>query len=297
MALHEAGQAADRESGIEIPLVVTAPPARRSRRAKPTPTPVAQAAEDLGLPVSHAIEDVAGSGVEADCVVVVAFGQLISTELLAQVPMLNLHFSLLPRWRGAAPVERALLAGDTHVGVCLMQIEPTLDTGPVYWCEQIEIGSDASATGLRAELATIGAQRLVQSLWQGLDEPMPQEGEPTYAKKLTRQDHCLQWEMPAVQLARVVRVGQAWTTVGGDVLKVHQAQVRPASECEPVPSDAKPGQLWDNFVRCGEDCLELVEIQPAGRVAMAAPDWLRGARLESGTVLGTDPTSRSSQSK
>ena len=286
------------EAGFEVPLVVTAPPARRSRRAKPTPTPVALAAQELGLKVSHEIAAVLGDAsapdhiapdyVVPDCVVVVAFGQLISAELLTQLPMLNLHFSLLPQWRGAAPVERALLAGDTHVGVCLMQIEPSLDTGPVYWREQIEVASQATATELRSELATIGARRLVQSLQSGLGEPTPQQGEPTYAKKLTQADHQLLWHLSATQLERVVRVGQAWTSVAGNVLKVHEARVRQGGQLpnDAAPNDAAPGSLWGQIVRCGEDALELVRVQPAGKAPMAAADWLRGARLEPGIVLG-----------
>ncbi len=274
------------EAGFEIPLVVTAPPARRSRRGKPTPTPVGQAAQTLGLTVSHSIADVIDDDVAVDCVMVVAFGQLISTDLLAQVPMLNLHFSLLPRWRGAAPVERALLAGDTHIGVCLMKIEPELDTGPVYWCEQLEVDHYATATKLRAELADVGAQRLVSSLQAGLDQPTSQQGEPTYAKKLTRLDRHLQWDMPASQLERVVRVGQAWTTIAESELKIHEAVVRSTAECEAMPATAEPGSLWGRAVRCSDDALVLVTVQPAGRSAMAAKDWLRGARLASGVVLG-----------
>ncbi len=275
------------KAGFEIPLVVTAPPARRSRRGKATPTPVGQAAQTLGLTVSHSIADVADGDVAADCVMVVAFGQLISADLLARLPMLNLHFSMLPRWRGAAPVERALLAGDTHVGVCLMEIETKLDTGPVYWYEQVEVNASATATELRAKLADVGAQRLVSSLQEGLDRPTPQQGDPTYAKKLTRTDRQLQWDMPASQLERVVRVGQAWTTIAGNELKIHEAQVRPMAECESVPASAEAGSLWVDAVRCGEDALVLVTVQPSGRSAMAAADWLRGARLAPGAVLGT----------
>lgn len=310
------------EAGFKVPLVVTAPPARRSRRAKSTPTPVGMAAEKLGLKVSHSITDVADGAVAVDCVVVVAFGQLISADLLARIPMLNLHFSLLPRWRGAAPVERALLAGDTDLGVCLMRIEPALDTGPLYWCEQIAAGNvctgdSSTAAELRAELAGIGARRLVRSLQEGLGEPTPQQGEPTYAKKLTREDRQLRWELPAEQLARVVRIGGAWTTLEGSVLKVHEVRIGPQLQsaspqgaklagASPVsvsmnvpvnvpPRDAAVGTLWGDAVRCGiggteegeqMDTLVLVTVQQAGRGSMPASEWLRGARLAPGVMLG-----------
>lgn len=275
------------EAGFEVPLVVTAPPARRARRAKPTPTPVGLAAERLGLRTGHSIADVAGAcgGTPPDCVVVVAFGRMIPADLLARVPMLNLHFSALPRWRGAAPVERALLAGDATVGVSLMAIEPTLDTGPVYWCETTAVGDRATAAEVRAELAQLGAAALVRSLRSGLGEPVPQQGEPTYAHKLNRDDRRLAWDADGAQLARVVRVGGAWTMTAGGMLKVLDAVAVATSACEAMPPDAAAGSLWGDAVRCGVGALRLLTVQPAGRAAMAASDWLRGARLEPGVRL------------
>lgn len=123
-------------AGHDIALCVTRPDRRRGRGGAVTPSPVKEAALDLGVPISHEMEDVAEAGVEL--AVVVAYGRIIPVTLLERVPMVNLHFSLLPRWRGAAPVERAILAGDRETGVCLMQLEEGLDTGPVYarsaWC-------------------------------------------------------------------------------------------------------------------------------------------------------------------
>ncbi|MEY2443834.1 MAG: methionyl-tRNA formyltransferase, partial [Ilumatobacteraceae bacterium] len=130
-------------AGFDVVLVVTRPDKRRGRGSQLMASPVKAAAIELGLPVSHTVDDVVGSAAELG--VVVAFGQLIKPHVLDAVPMVNLHFSLLPRWRGAAPVERALLAGDQQTGVCLMQLEAGLDTGPVFRCEAVPIG--ASTTG------------------------------------------------------------------------------------------------------------------------------------------------------
>ena len=197
------------EAEFEIPVVVTGAPRRRSRRGSDTPSPVAAAAQELDLPVSHNPADLSSCG--ADCAVVVAYGQLIGEELLAATPMLNLHFSLLPRWRGAAPVERALLAGDDHTGVSLMALEATLDTGPVYWRHEVPIGPADTAAELRNRLAQEGAQHLAGSLTTGLGTPRPQSGEPTYARKLTPADRQIDWSQPAALIDRQIRVGGAWT--------------------------------------------------------------------------------------
>jgi methionyl-tRNA formyltransferase len=122
---------------------------------------VKAAALELGLPVSHAMEDVAEAGVEL--AVVVAYGRIIPVSLLDRVPMVNLHFSLLPRWRGAAPVERAILAGDHETGVCLMKVEEGLDTGPVYARRVVALGEDLDLAALRAELTEVGSALLVES--------------------------------------------------------------------------------------------------------------------------------------
>src|SRR5690606_10623910 len=122
--------------------------------------------------------------------------------------MVNLHFSLLPRWRGAAPVERALLAGDEETGVCVMELEAGLDTGPVHACERVAIGPEETADELRSRLVAIGTDLLVRLLTTGLGTPVPQEGEPTYAAKIEPEELRLDWTRPAVELGRVVRVGR-----------------------------------------------------------------------------------------
>src|SRR3954453_12796201 len=156
--------------GHDVALVVTHPDRRRGRGSATAPSPVKAAAEELGLPVltpaksREVIDDVVAAHV--DIAVVVAFGQLLPSALLDAVPggFVNVHFSLLPRWRGAAPVERAMLAGDDETGVCLMRIEPSLDTGPVYACERVAIDPDESAGELRRRLVAAGTRLLVEHL-------------------------------------------------------------------------------------------------------------------------------------
>ena len=264
------------EAGFEIPLVITMPDRRRSRRSAPTGTAVKQAASELGLRVSKNAAEALEVG--ADCGVVVAFGQLISEEILSKLPMINVHFSLLPKWRGAAPVERAILAGDETTGVCIMRLDVDLDTGPIYSSHEAAIGDDVTAPELTKELAEIGANELVSSLRRGLVDPSPQLGTPSLAKKITRSDLKLDWRLPAVQLNRFIRVGGAWTTNDSSVLKVHSARV--------VPGEGSPGALENDLVATGSDLLQLLVVQPEGKNRLAARDWINGARLGSHPRLG-----------
>ena len=270
-------------SGFDIPVVVTGAPRRRSRRGSDAPTPVAAAAADLGLTVSHDVRDLAAAG--ADCAVVVAYGQILATDLLAATPMLNLHFSLLPRWRGAAPVERALLEGDDTTGVCLMALESTLDTGPVYWRHEIPIGPADTAEGLRTRLAHEGARLLVDSLAAGLGTPEPQQGESTYARKLSPADRAINWSEPAAHTDRQIRVGGAWTTLDGQRLIIREASPLLPVSVAPGPG-ARAGEIIGDAVVTPSGLLRLWVVQPAGRAPLRAQDWLNGARLAPGTRLG-----------
>src|SRR5450755_658326 len=149
-------------AGHDITLCITRPDRRRGRGGTVTPSPVKEAAVSMGIAVSHSIDDVAMSG--ADLAVVVAYGRIIPEGLLNLVPMVNLHFSLLPRWRGAAPVERAILAGDHETGVDLMALDKTLDTGPVYAHVEVPILPGETAAELKERLSVIGADLLVARL-------------------------------------------------------------------------------------------------------------------------------------
>lgn len=262
-------------------MVVTRPDRRRGRGSALVPSPVKAAATTLGLPVSDRLEDVLGVGAELG--VIVAYGRLIPPSVLAALPMVNLHFSLLPRWRGAAPVERAILAGDRETGVCLMAVEEGLDTGGIYECRRVEIGADETAAELRARLAALGAEVLVHRLAEGpagLGEAQPQVGEPSWADKVDPSLLHLDWSRPAGELSRVVRLGRAWTLAGGRRLLVHRARPIEASG-----ATGPPGRLQGTVVATGKGALELLVVQPEGRRPTEAGAWRQGARLADGAVL------------
>jgi methionyl-tRNA formyltransferase len=260
-------------AGFEVALVVTRIDKRRGRGAQVMPSPVKAAAIELGLPVSHTVDDVLATGAELG--VVVAFGQLIKPHVLAAVPLVNLHFSLLPRWRGAAPVERALLAGDTETGVCLMQLEEGLDTGPLYDCTTVPIGETTTAAELRADLVEVGTRMLVDELQAGLGVPRPQVGEPTYAAKLRAEELEIDWSRSVAEVDRLVRLGGAWTTLHGKRLRIVAAEL---SDPTSQPSDELRGD------RIGG--LRLVTVQPEGRAPMSFDAFARGARLAEVERLG-----------
>ena len=268
-------------AGHDVALVVSQPDKRRGRGGALSASPVKRAAEELGLDVSDQVDDVIGTGAELG--VVVAFGRLIKAHVLAAMPMVNIHFSLLPRWRGAAPVERALLEGDPVTGVCLMALEEGLDTGPVYERAEVPITEDDTLESLRARLAEVGTEMLVRRVAGGgstLGPAVEQSGEATYASKLSADDLRLDWQLPADQLQRRVRLGGAWTTVQGRRLRVLDARVE-------ADLAVPPGSLRGSLVGTVRGCLRLVRIQPEGKGPMDAEAWLRGARLGDDASLGT----------
>ncbi len=248
------------EAGFEVALVVTRADARRGRGTATSPSPVKQAALDLGLPVTHDVDDVLAADV--DLGVVVAFGRIIKPHVLAEVPMVNLHFSLLPRWRGAAPVERAILAGDDVTGVDLMVVEEGLDTGAIYDRTVVPIGPDETAAALRERLVEVGTDLLVRSLVDGLGEPSPQTGEMTYAEKIAPEDLRIDWGDPPVSAHRKVRVGGAWTMHDGKRIKIWRTSLDP--DGGGIVSSA------------GDATIEVIELQPEGRPRMPARAWANG---------------------
>jgi len=258
------------DDGVDVALVVSQPDRRRGRGSALQPSPVKTAALELGLPVTDRVDDLLDAGVPLG--VVVAFGRLIKPHVLELVPMVNLHFSRLPRWRGAAPVERAILAGDARTGVDLMAVEEGLDTGGTYRRTELAIGPDDTLGELRNRLVEEGSRLLVTALREGLGEPAPQVGEPTYADKLTADDRRLDWSGPAIDVHRRVRLGGAWTTHGGKRLKVWRTNVPPSG-------DGPRASAADGEV-------ELVEVQPEGKGRMDASAWARGARWRPGDPLG-----------
>jgi methionyl-tRNA formyltransferase len=276
-------------AGHDVAFVVTQPDRRRSRGKGSDPSPVRVAAEELGLDVRtpekarEIVDETRASGARLG--VVVAFGQLLPTALLDALPLgfVNLHFSLLPRWRGAAPVERALLAGDSKTGVCLMQLEAGLDTGPVYATASMTIGDDETSGELRARLVELGTYLLVDHLPDvGARRPMPQEGEPTYADKLTVEEFELDPARPSFELARIVRAGNprpgAWIRVGDRRVKVWRAHADSAT------GPGEPGMITTTGGLVTVDgVLVLDEVQPEGKRTMPGAAWRAGLRADART--------------
>jgi methionyl-tRNA formyltransferase len=253
-------------AGHDVAFVVTQPDRRRSRGTGTQPSPVKAAALALGIEVRtpersrEIVDEVGASG--AALGVVVAFGQLLPTALLDAVPLgfVNLHFSLLPRWRGAAPVERAMLAGDTETGAALMRVEAGLDTGPVFATARVPIEPTVTAGELRQQLVAVGSDLLVAKLPEiAASAPVEQSGEATYAEKLTVEEFRLDPARPALELDRIVRAGNprpgAWFEIGGKRVKVWRAHLQ-------------------------GDHLVFDEVQPAGKPRMDAVAWRAGLRVE-----------------
>jgi methionyl-tRNA formyltransferase len=263
------------EAGFEVALVVSRADAKRGRGSALAPSPVKQAALDLGIPVTDQPAHVVDAGV--DLGVVVAYGRIIRPEVLERVPMVNLHFSLLPRWRGAAPVERAILAGDRQTGVDLMVVDEGLDTGPIHGRVVLDVGPDETAGELRARLVAAGTDLLVGSLRAGLGEPTPQVGDAVYAEKIDPAELELDWGAPAQLLHRVVRVGGAWTSFRSKRLKVWRSSVL---EPDPALQAGEVGRPTGGAVPVGtgDGTLGLTEVQSEGKPRMDAVAWANGAQ-------------------
>ncbi|MWB97036.1 methionyl-tRNA formyltransferase [Agromyces seonyuensis] len=283
-------------SGHEIVAVVTRPDAPLGRKRVLTPSPVAQAAERLGLPVVKAAKldaeaTAAIAALEPDLGVIVAYGGLVREPLLSTPShgWINLHFSLLPKWRGAAPVQHSLIAGDAEVGAAVFQLVPALDAGDVF-AELREAAGERTAGELLAHLAVVGGELLagvVDGIADGTAVLVPQTGEPTLAPKLSIEDGRLDPTRPAAELlARyrgVTPEPGAWMPVAGARLKVLEA--RPAVDAP----DLEPGEFRAEkrrvLVGTADGALELVRVQPAGKGPMHAADWGRGLPA----ALAVDP--------
>ena len=285
-------------AGHDVALVVSRADVRRGRGSAVSPSPVSACAERLGLPRTDQLQEALHVGAELG--VVVAYGRIVPAPMLEALDMVNLHFSLLPRWRGAAPVERAILAGDTDTGVCIMRLEAGLDTGPVLCCRRVPINRE-HAGALTERLSHLGAEMLVELLAGGVAElppGQPQQGEPTYAAKVDPGELRLDWDRPALELERLVRLDRAWTIFRERRLRVLEARIPAGSDpvgevrgtdgAQDVARPA-PGTLQGSSVCTGRGSLELVTVQPEGRQPMAAGAWLRGVRPGPGERLGETP--------
>ncbi|WP_091233309.1 methionyl-tRNA formyltransferase [Microbacterium sp. 3J1] len=274
----------------DVAAVVTRPDAPLGRKRQLTPSPVAQAAAELGLPVIKAarLDEEATARIEAldvELGVIVAYGGLVREPLLSTPTKgwINLHFSLLPQWRGAAPVQRALIAGDEQLGASVFQLVPALDAGDVFAMRTVDIAADATADAALEALAVDGAEltaEVVAEIAAGTAVAVPQVGEPTLAPKLTLDDGLLDWNLPLAEvyarLRGVTPEPGAHTTVGGQRVKILEA--RPgASEHTLVHGEIRPTKDA-LLIGTATDPLAVTRVQPAGKGAMNAVDWWRGQR-------------------
>ncbi|MBK1634971.1 methionyl-tRNA formyltransferase [Rhodovulum adriaticum] len=274
------------DAGHDIACVYCQPPRPAGRGKKDRPTPVHARAATLGLPVRHPLslkgaeEQAAFAALNADVAVVVAYGLILPQPVL-DAPThgcLNIHASLLPRWRGAAPIHRAIMAGDAETGICIMQMEAGLDTGPVLLREATQIGAEETTGELHDCLSAMGARLIVQALDQLPDltpETQPEDG-VTYAAKIDKAEARVDWTRPAEAVARHINglspFPGAWCDVAGERLKLLQARA--------VPGTGTPGQVLDGLtVACGGGAVQVLQAQRQGKRAMAADDILRGLDL------------------
>ncbi len=271
-------------AGHHVNLVITREDKRRGRGGDFSASPVKRRALELGLRVSHDLDDVLNGSVER--AVVVAYGRLVPAATLERVPMLNVHFSLLPRWRGAAPVERAILAGDVQTGVNVMTMEEGLDTGPVHLERRVEIG-ERNVSALRHELALQGADALVEVLASPelLRHPREQAGEATYAKKITRVDRLLSPSESAEMFRRRCRIGGAELHLDERRLFVEDSVLADADVAPGVARFAD-GAL---DVGCTHGAVRLLEVRPEGGKTMRASDWWRGRLRERSSATWSSP--------
>ncbi|MBI1245191.1 MAG: methionyl-tRNA formyltransferase [Alphaproteobacteria bacterium] len=280
-------------AGHEIACVYTQPPRPAGRGQREVPSSVHARAIELGIPVRHpaslkpAEEQAAFAALNLDVAVVAAYGLLLPQAILdaPRLGCLNIHASLLPRWRGAAPIQRAIEAGDARTGITIMRMEAGLDTGPMLLKRSVPIGPDATGGTLHDELAAVGAQAIVEALSRiGSLVPEIQGAGATYARKLDKVEARLDWAQPAETLARRVRAFDpfpgAWFEQGGDRFKVLGA--RAVSGPAGAPGTVVAAPL---VVACGSGALDILRVQRAGRAPMDADAFLRGRALPVGTVL------------
>jgi methionyl-tRNA formyltransferase len=280
--------------GHDIAAVYSQPPRPKGRGMTLEPGAVHRFADSAKLPVrtplslKSAEEQAAFAALELDAAIVVAYGLLLPKSILdaPKLGCFNLHGSLLPRWRGAAPIQRAVMAGDAETGVMVMQMDEGLDTGAVLMAERVTIGRKTSGE-LTTELSRLGADLMVRSLGaleRGGVTPQPQsEDGVTYAKKISKEEARIDWSRPAREIDAHIRglapFPGAWTDANGERLKILYA--------DPVDGNGKPGLALDDglTIACGEGALKLVKVQRAGKSVMTAAELLKGCGLPRGTQL------------
>lgn len=281
------------DAGHEIACVYCQPPRPAGRGKKDRPTPVQARAEALGLEVRHPVSlkgaeaQTAFAALNADVAVVVAYGLILPQPVLDAPARgcLNIHASLLPRWRGAAPIHRAIMAGDAETGVCIMQMEAGLDTGPVLLREAVAIGAEETTGELHDRLSALGASAIIDALSR-LDDltPVPQPADGvTYAAKIDKTEARVDWAWTAAEVDRHIRglspFPGAWTEVEGQRVKLLGS--RRGQGC------GAPGLVLDDTltIACGRGAVEVLRLQRAGKAAQDRDEFLRGMAVPKGTKL------------
>lgn len=281
-------------AGHDIAAVYCQPPRPAGRGKKERPTPVHQKAIEMGFDVHHpkslksAEAQADFAALNADVAVVVAYGLILPQSILdaPKHGCLNIHASLLPRWRGAAPIHRAIMAGDAETGICIMQMDAGLDTGPVLLREATPIHDTDTTGALHDRLSAPGADLIVKALHDLptlVPQPQPDTG-ITYAEKIDKAEARIDWAQPAVQVDRLIRglspFPGAWTTLNSDRLKLLESRVS--------KGDGPPGTALDDrlTIACGTDAVTILKAQRAGKGAQDAATFLRGIPVPAGTLLG-----------
>ena len=298
-----------RAAGHDVALVVSQPGKPVGRKAEITDPPVASRAKSLGMLVFQppTLKDDAAfarlAEARADAFVVAAYGKILARRVLdlPRLGCLNVHGSLLPRWRGASPVQASILAGDEKTGVSIMKMEAGMDTGPVYTMRETEIGEEETAEMLGARLAVAGAQALVETLHflEGEEgrSPVPQDdSQATYCPKIAREDARVDWTRPAAELVRRARAFTPWpglfTTRRNARLKLSHLSlvVEGPWAREGAAASSSPGTVLEAgsrvVVACGEGAVAVATLQAEGRKALPAADFVRGERVASGETWG-----------
>ena len=283
-------------AGHEIVAVYCQPPRPAGRGKKDRPTPVHARAAALGLNVRHPTslksddEQASFAALNADVAVIVAYGLILPRPIL-DAPIqgcLNIHASLLPRWRGAAPIHRAIMAGGAQTGICIMQMDAGLDTGPVLLRQATDIGAEETTAQLHDRLSNMGAGLIVEALVNLPNltpEPQPANG-VTYATRIDKSEARIDWTRPAVDIDRHIRglspFPGAWTEVAGDRIKLLASRL--------AEGRGTPGEVLDDHLRvsCGEGAVELLRLQRAGKVAQDRETFLRGWPIPVGTRLSSE---------
>ena len=285
-------------AGHEVVAVYSQPPRKAGRGMAEQPSPVHRFAEEHGIPVFTPVslkgeaEQQAFASLDLDVAVVVAYGLILPKPVLEapRLGCLNLHASLLPRWRGAAPIQRAIMAGDAETGVMVMQMEEGLDTGPVLLAERVRIAADETAGSLHDRLSHIGASLMVRALAAlsrgGLEAtPQAEEG-VTYARKIEKAEARIDWRRPASELDCHIRGLTPSPGAFFEIARGKEAVRVKILRAKPVAKSGEPGKVLDAgdsiVVACGEGALEIADLQRAGKSPVGAREFLRGFPLSAG---------------